>query len=159
VAAAVVWSPARERALADAKVVHVPFCATVNGDVAGLHGKGWLTSDSTDDDGSPLFHAFRIYPFHVAIEAFRLRMTTSAPPERDRELETMSRAGAWKRLRTLNRRRPIGIVHGDVKPLNISVRSKGVVKAPDFGLAKLTGAGPLRSAQDEYPQAGQLASP
>ena len=68
----------------------VPLWGTVAADIAELHAKSWIKQDGTDQDCSPLFHPFRLYPLHRILESWRLGMATSVPPDGERTLALVS---------------------------------------------------------------------
>ena len=72
---------------------------------------------------------------YVDGETLRQRMLDTQLPVREIVVIAVQIASA---LRAAHK---AGIVHRDIKPENIMLRSDGVVKVLDFGLAKLTGGG------------------
>ena len=52
-----------------------------------------------------------------------------------------------------------GIVHGDLRPLNVFIQDDGVVKVRDFGLARTLNATPSAASAEQFPRAGQPAGP
>ena len=77
------WLLNEGRFAAFAKDRGVPVSGAITGNPGEFSKRGWLTNDGTDYDGSPLFHPFRIYPFHRTLEACALRMAPVAPLQRD----------------------------------------------------------------------------
>lgn len=60
----------------------IPTSGAITGNPGELFKQGWLTDDGVED-GSPLFHPFRLYPFHKVLEVCALRMAPVAPLQRD----------------------------------------------------------------------------
>lgn len=56
-----------------------PVSGVVTGDPGKFHKRGWLMSDGTDYKGGPMFHPFRLYPLHQALEANNLDPLTPLP--------------------------------------------------------------------------------
>jgi hypothetical protein len=59
----------------------------VTGDPGNLHKRGWLTADSLDSKGEPLFHPFRFYVVHKILDLCKLRIAPSASLNRDTLLD------------------------------------------------------------------------
>jgi hypothetical protein len=82
----------------------IPFCrrcgvattAVLDGDAGDFFRHGWLEKDSTNYDGGPLFHPFRIYPVYQILRTEISSGTVSQAPQRafDEEL-TVRRSAGW----------------------------------------------------------------
>jgi len=55
----------------------------IKGDPSLFLERGWLDSDELPGDENILFHPFRIYPLHIAVESCRLNITPSSSIERE----------------------------------------------------------------------------
>ena len=63
------------------------------GDPSKLHQIGWLTADGEDNNGTPLFHPFRLYVVHNVLQQCKLNIAPSA---------TINRQGLTKFLERIS---------------------------------------------------------
>ena len=73
-----------------AKERGVPLSGVVTSDPKKFLAMDWISSDGVNEINLNLFHPFRIYPFHVAIEMCRLNIFASSSINRDSFKEFLS---------------------------------------------------------------------
>jgi len=62
----------------------IGVAGVVTGEPGRFHQLGWLREDDRDEQGSPYFHPFRIYPLHGLINACDLHIAAASSVNRDR---------------------------------------------------------------------------
>ncbi len=61
----------------------IAVSGVIKGDPSNFLERGWLESDELPGNENILFHPFRIYPLHIAVESCRLNITPSSSIERE----------------------------------------------------------------------------
>ena len=61
----------------------IAVSGVVEGDPSQFLKLGWIESDELHDAESTLFHPFRIYPLHLAVESCRLNISPSSSINRE----------------------------------------------------------------------------
>ena len=113
---------------------------------SGLNHPNIITIHEIDQTGSPPFIATEF------IEGSTLRERMRAQPLSLGEvLNVVVQIGSALAAAHAN-----GIVHRDIKPENIILRSDGIAKVLDFGLAKLTGKGSQELVDSDAPTLDHL---
>ena len=75
-----------------AKERGVPLSGVITGDPKKFLEIDWISSDGVNEINKDLFHPFRIYPFHVAIEMCRFNVSASSSINRDSFKEFLSKS-------------------------------------------------------------------
>lgn len=70
----------------------VPLSGTGTGDPKKFLAIDWISSDGVNESNKDLFHPFRIYPFHMAIEMCRFNISASSSINRDSFKEFLSKS-------------------------------------------------------------------
>ena len=73
----------------------IAVSGVVKGDPSKFLEMGWLESDELTGDENILFHPFRIFPLHVAVESCRLNITPSSSINREAFGDFLVKASAF----------------------------------------------------------------